>query len=95
MSEIPERPVILHFHFFKCAGTSIEHELEHHFGERLARFDRDVPFGKIFAEDLVDFVSANPAVAAITSHQMKMPCPTCRGFASFPWSSCATPSTGS
>ncbi len=79
MSEIPERPVILHFHFFKCAGTSIEHELEHHFGERLARFDRDVPFGKIFAEDLVDFVSANPAVAAITSHQMKMPLPDLPG----------------
>jgi len=84
MTAVHDRNLVLHYHFFKCAGTSVERSLEHSFGDRLARFDRDVPFGKIFADDVRAFVLENPSIVALTSHQMKMPLPHIPGVEVLP-----------
>ena len=79
-----QRAVIIHYHLFKCAGTSVEHVLEDCFGKRLMRMDYAVPFGKLFADDLVVELKKNHHIQAFTSHQLKMPLPESDGIQFLP-----------
>ena len=79
-----QRAVIVHYHLFKCAGTSVEHTLEKCFGKKLLRIDQDVPFGKIFAKDLLVELKENHQIMAVTSHQLKMPLPKLENFQFLP-----------
>lgn len=79
------RFVILHYHILKNAGTTLENILDHNFGERLARLDTEHRDGRIEQEDILDYLERNPAIEAISSHQIHYPVPRARGFFFFDW----------
>lgn len=77
------RFVILHYHIFKNAGSTLEDILAHSFGHRFARLDsgdRDHTFGN---DALADFVKTNPQLAAVSSHQIRHPLPEVPGILFF------------
>ena len=82
--EKKERPVVLHYHLFKCAGTSVEHVLEKEFGEDILHLDREAPFARIFDQDVLAELDRYPKVKAITSHQLRMPLPKEKGLKVIP-----------
>ena len=62
-----KRPVLVHFHMFKNAGTSVDKVLQKNFGERWIEIEG--PNGKkLDPEALVEFILANPQYDAISSH---------------------------
>ena len=75
------RPVILHYHIFKNAGTTLDHILERNFDRRFARLDGDDRDAVVGNEALVAFLAARPDVAAISSHHIRPPLPVDGRFA--------------
>ncbi len=62
-----KRPVIVHFHLFKNAGTSVDRILQRNFGNRWIEIEG--PNNKKLTPDaLIDFVRENPQYDAISSH---------------------------
>lgn len=62
-----KRPVIVHYHLFKNAGTSVDTILKSNFGDRWIEIEG--PEGKkLTPESLVEFIEANPQYDAISSH---------------------------
>ncbi|MEP6342277.1 MAG: sulfotransferase family 2 domain-containing protein [Maricaulaceae bacterium] len=62
-----KRPVIVHFHLFKNAGTSVDTVLEKNFGERWIEIEGPNA-RKLTQEALVEFIESNPQYDAISSH---------------------------
>ncbi len=52
------RFVILHYHIFKNAGSTIEDILDHSFGDRFGRLETGVDGGLIANPELVQFLDA-------------------------------------
>ena len=62
-----KRPVIVHFHLFKNAGTSVDRILQRNFGDRWIEIEG--PNNKKLTQDaLIDFIRGNPQYDAISSH---------------------------
>ncbi len=72
------RFVVVHFHIFKNAGTSIEHALEREFTGRFARLHGSTPDSMLDAEDLSLFLHEHPGIQAVTSHHLRYPLPAIR-----------------
>ena len=77
------RLVILHYHIFKNAGSTIEDILDHSFGERFAKLDTPAGEGLISNPDLVRFFDARPNLRAFSSHQVRHPLPEAPGYLFF------------
>jgi hypothetical protein len=77
------RRVLLHFHIFKNAGTTIEDILAQTFFERFARFDKPEHESVISSAEVVEFVRQNPAIQAVSSHQLRYPLPAAPGILFF------------
>lgn len=77
------RFVVVHFHIFKNAGTTIEHILEREFPGSFARLHGPVPEATLDAEDLAAFLRDQPAVRAVTSHHLRYPLPAVRNTVFF------------
>jgi hypothetical protein len=77
------RLVILHYHIFKNAGSTIEDILDHSFGERFANVDTPAGEGLISNPDLVRFFDARPGLRAFSSHQVRHPLPEAPGYLFF------------
>ena len=77
------RFVLLHYHFFKNAGTTIEEILAHTFFENYARLDTDDFDGAVSQEQLVTFLERHPRTKAVSSHQFRYPVPTVPGYIFF------------
>lgn len=61
------RPVILHYHLFKNAGTSIDACLEQSFGHLWRNIDS--PLGHtICAQQISDYLHSSPELKALSSH---------------------------
>ncbi|MDO3386633.1 hypothetical protein QWI17_12370 [Gilvimarinus sp. SDUM040013] len=69
------RPVILHYHLFKNAGTSIDTCLQQSFGDRWCNFDSPVGH-TISADDIVARLHQQPELCAISSHDAAPPLPS-------------------
>ncbi len=69
------RDVILHYHLFKNAGTSVDRMLRHSFGEQWQNFDKASPGEKISASEMQAFIESNPTLKAVSSHQIVPPLP--------------------
>jgi hypothetical protein len=76
------RCVLLHYHFFKNAGTTIEEILAHSFGH-FARLDNADPNQPIGNAELLAFLERNPLVQAVSSHHIHYPVPQAPGFLFF------------
>jgi hypothetical protein len=83
LKSAPLRFVLLHYHFFKNAGSTIEEILANSFFENYARMDTDEFDGAVSQEDLIGFLQRNPRMKAVSSHQFRYPLPQARGFLFF------------
>jgi hypothetical protein len=72
------RYVIVHYHLFKNAGTTIEHILQREFPGRFATLHGSEPDATLDAADLVEFLRQNPGIAAVSSHHLRYPKPASR-----------------
>ena len=79
-----QRQILVHYHIFKNAGTSIERSLDRLFGHQLYRCETDRPDGHLRPEDAHRLITGNPDLLAITSHQLHPPLPAGSSYAVFP-----------
>ena len=77
------RFVLLHYHFFKNAGSTIEEILAHSFFENYARLDTEDFDGAVSQERADCVPAAPPRMKAVSSHQFRYPLPQAPGFIFF------------
>ena len=70
------RPVIIHYHMFKNAGTSLDASLKGVLGPRWVAYERDA---RIPGSELTAFALKHPEVVAISSHNAWLPPPMIPG----------------
>jgi hypothetical protein len=78
-----KRPLILHYHIFKNAGTTVESILQRNFRERFASFDRDDHNSVISDAALLDFLETRAELAAVSSHHLRLPKPVDERYSFF------------
>lgn len=71
----PARPVCVHFHIFKNAGTSLDAALRREFGIGWAEFDGPRANYVLGPEEFRTFVETRPTLKAVSSHQVRFPLP--------------------
>lgn len=69
------RNVILHYHLFKNAGSSVDGILSKSFGDQWLAFDPNNPAGKVSSENLALLIENNPEIVAFSSHSIVPPLP--------------------
>jgi hypothetical protein len=74
-----ETPLLVHYHIFKNAGTSVEKILSESFGENWAVCDGSPESSRLSNDDIAAFAKTHPGVRAISSHTAR-PFPVHRGF---------------
>src|SRR5579863_3650639 len=74
------RFVILHYHFLKNAGMSVEDMLRRSFGNNCISIDTADRDGEFTTDALVTLLNDQPNLKAISSHQFRYPVPQVRGF---------------
>lgn len=77
------RFVILHYHVFKNAGTTVANLLRSNFGPRFAEFEGDGPDCQFSGRGLVAWLEQHPEVQAVSSHQLRYPKPEAAGSVFF------------
>ena len=77
------RYTILHHHFFKNSGSTVEEMLDQSFGGRFVRLDGQERDHIISHQELLEFLAVNPQVAAVSSHQVRYPMPEVPGLLLF------------
>lgn len=70
------RQLLLHYHLFKNAGSSVDRLLRESFGDRWVNFDKPSPGQKISAAEMEQFILQNPDLRAVSSHQIVPPAPS-------------------
>jgi hypothetical protein len=78
------RPLLLHYHFFKCAGTSVEQILYRNFSERWIR--EEFPEHPAFDQQAAirARIQGRPDVCAISTHTLHLPPPAIDGVLIIP-----------
>jgi hypothetical protein len=77
------RFVILHYHFFKNAGSTIEDVLDHSFGDRFGQLETPENQGLISNRELLQHLDTKPGLSAFSSHQIRHPLPEAPGYLFF------------
>jgi len=77
------RFILLHYHFFKNGGTTIEDILAHSFFENYARLDSEDFDGSVGTAELISYLRRHPRMRAVSSHQFRYPLPQEPGFVFF------------
>jgi Sulfotransferase family len=77
------RHVILHYHIFKNAGTTIDGILEANFGAGFAHLHGRRHDSTVTNTDLFDFLLAYPEIRAVSSHHLRFPKPKSDTFVFF------------
>lgn len=77
---MPLRRVLLHYHIFKNAGTTLEDILANTFFDRFARFDKPEHEALVGNAEVIEFLEQNPTLQALSSHQIRYPLPAARGI---------------
>jgi hypothetical protein len=75
-----DRFVILHYHIFKNAGSTIDYALSRNFGEGFVEFHGVHDDAVLSADDVYPLVSSDLSIRAITSHHLRYPKPAMRGI---------------
>ncbi|MBX2882272.1 MAG: sulfotransferase family 2 domain-containing protein [Granulosicoccus sp.] len=70
-----KRSLLLHYHLFKNAGSSVDRLLRESFGSAWVNFDKDLPGQKISPAEMQEFIEAHPDIRAVSSHQIMPPVP--------------------
>ena len=69
------RKIIVHYHIFKNAGTSIDEILKKSFGSEWMNFDENPVEGCILPKKIEEVILKNPDLKAISSHLLVPPLP--------------------
>lgn len=69
------RPVCVHFHIFKNAGTTLDGALRREFGIGWSEFDGPRANYVLGPEEFRAFVETRPTLRAVSSHQVRFPLP--------------------
>ena len=77
------RFVVVHYHIFKNAGSTVERILEREFPGGFARIHGPTADATLDAEDLASFLDDHPHVKAVTSHHLRYPAPLMRNVVVF------------
>lgn len=78
-----DRSVIIHYHMFKNAGSSVDAILQHNFGDKWAEIEG--PDNKrLTPEGMVDYIVSNPDIKAISSHTAQVTLPKIPGVKILP-----------
>lgn len=75
----PERFVILHYHIFKNAGSTVDYALQRNFGEGLVAFHGGHDDALLIGEHVSGLVNSDLSIRAVTSHHLRYPKPVVRG----------------
>ena len=75
ISNIKSRSILVHYHLFKNAGTSIERALKQSFGKHWNSWDKPESGAKISGQELALWLEDNPHIRAVSSHQLVPPLP--------------------
>ena len=79
------RCVILHYHIFKNAGSTVEDILANTFFEQFARYDTP-NFDDVLSQDeIVAYLERDQSLKAFSSHQIRYPMPEKAGYLFFDW----------
>jgi hypothetical protein len=78
------RPIILHYHIFKNAGTTIDLILENIFGENAKRIDAKKPRDLVPNRAVLQYVANNHSINSVSSHQLRFPAPEDSNFSFLP-----------
>lgn len=73
------RNVVVHYHLFKNAGSSVDQLLKFNFADRWMAYDSDSPNGIISCEGLEKLIQEHPQCSAFSSHQIIPPLPEVDG----------------
>ena len=79
------RTVILHYHIFKNAGSTVEDILANSFFERFGRYDGPNFDDIVTQDEIVAYLEREPGIQAFSSHQIRYPMPEKAGFLFFDW----------
>jgi hypothetical protein len=80
---LPDRFVLLHYHIFKNAGSTIEDAMRRCFGTRFATLDGPDPNSILRGADVAAFLANHPEITAVSSHHVKYPKPVTPGVIVF------------
>ena len=78
------RHIIIHYHIFKNAGTTIDAILKQSFPETWTAFDTDTPSASIDPVTLERYIEASPSVVVLSSHQARLPIPSSATIKAYP-----------
>lgn len=78
-AKVPNRLLILHYHLFKNAGTSVDAVLKKNFGAKWGDVEFEPPSQADHVRELDAFIAANPDLITISSHTLLAPPPTVPG----------------
>jgi hypothetical protein len=71
----PPRTIIVHYHIFKNAGSSVDRLLQMAFGNGWASLEGPTPTSLLRPDDLSTFISDRPEIVAVSSHLLRPPAP--------------------
>jgi len=81
----PDRLVLLHYHLFKNAGSSVDRVLERSFGDRWLSREFEGALTEAERGALVsDWIADSPGAVAFSSHTAELPVPKVPGVQVFP-----------
>ncbi len=69
------RTIIVHYHIFKNAGSSVDSLLQTAFGNRWASLEGPTPTSLLRPDDLAAFINDRPEIVAVSSHLLRPPAP--------------------
>ncbi|MGF6240991.1 hypothetical protein P3T42_002742 [Paraburkholderia sp. GAS38] len=70
------RSVIIHYHLFKNAGTTIDSILSRNFPDDAhGHIEGPYPWSTVSSEQMLEYALANPRLRVISSHQARLPLP--------------------
>ena len=68
--------IIVHYHIFKNAGSSIDRLLHTAFGSGWTSFEGPTPTSLLRPHDLATFIRDRPEIVAVSSHLLRPPAPS-------------------
>jgi hypothetical protein len=74
------RPVVIHYHIFKNAGTSLDRTLEQNFGATWSTFEADTGDQRLDTSVVAEHLVHHPWIAALSSHTASLPTPVVPGL---------------
>jgi hypothetical protein len=71
------RRIIIHYHIFKNAGSTVYSILKNNFGDRCGSIEGINPWDTLGSDAILKYAMENPSLKTISSHQARLPVPKC------------------